>query len=199
MHGEARYRAGLNAKPVRRKNLRGQIANQRRHADRRQRSDRIAADNQFEAVESAAQRCAEGPGNGCGGAATDQDAHVAAAQSEGLPDLGGNAAGKLGIAGFQADGGADPARPHRLRRHDQAAAQRHTPAVQRVGLDRVDLGAAPAGDVGGGEPEQQPAETWCEKRIIWVEHAAARQPLAGVEPKKRQMHEADRLAHGGDR
>ena len=199
MHGEAGYRAGFDAEPVGRKDLRGQIAEQGRHADRRERGDRIAADDQLEAVKGAAQRRAEGAGNGRGGAAADQDAHVAAAQAKGLSDLGGNAAGKLGIASLQADRGADPARPHRLRRHDQAAAQGHAPAVQGVGLDRVDLGAAPARDVGGHKAEQQPAEAGREKRVKRVERTAARQPFAGVETEKGQVHERDRFAHGGDR
>ena len=199
MHGEAGDRAGFDAEPVGRKNSRGQVADQRRHADRRQRGDRIAADDQLEAVKGAAQGRAEGAGNGRGGAASDQDAHVAAAQAKGLPDLGSYAAGKLGIAGLQADRGADTARPHRLRRHDQAAAQRHAAAMQRIGLDRVDLGAAPAGDIGGGEAEQQPAQAGGEKRVIGVKRAAARQPFARVEPEEGQVHEADGFAHGRDR
>ena len=166
MHRQARNRAGFDAEPVGREDLRGQVAEQRRHADRGQRGDRIAADDQLEAVEGAAQRRAEGAGDGRGGAAADQDAHVAAAQAKRLADLGGDAAGELGIAGFQADRGADAARPHGLRRHDQAAAQRHAAAVQRIGFDRVDLGAAPAGDVGGGQAEQQAAEAGREKSII---------------------------------
>jgi len=60
------------------------------------------------------------------------------------------------------------------------------------------LGHAPAGDVGGGQAEQQPAEAGREKCIKRVERDPARQPLAGIEPEKRQMHERDRFTHGGD-
>jgi hypothetical protein len=184
--------------PVGRKNLRGQVADQGRHADRRQRCNRIAADDQLEAVKGAAQGRPESAGNGAGGAATDQHAHIGAAQTESLADLRGEAASELGIASFQADRSADAARPYGLRRHDQAAAERHTPAVQRIGFDRVDFGAASPRDIGRHQAEQQTAEARRGKGIKRIERDLARQSLAGIEPEKCHVHERDRFAHGGN-
>src|ERR1700727_1793020 len=67
----------------RRKMLRHQKTDQRRDADRRERGGRITADDQLKTVERAGQRRAERAGNAGGGAATDQDAQVAAAQAKG--------------------------------------------------------------------------------------------------------------------
>ena len=70
--------------------------------------------------------------------------------------------------------------------------------MQGIGFDRIDLGAAPAGDVGRRQAEQQPAEAGRQKGVKRVERTAARQPFARVEAEKSQMHERDRFAHGGD-
>jgi hypothetical protein len=53
---------------------------QRRNDDRRQRGDRIGADDQLEGIEGAGQRRVEGGGDGAGRAAADQHAQIAAAQ-----------------------------------------------------------------------------------------------------------------------
>jgi len=50
-----------------------------------------------------------------------------------------------------------------IRRYDQTAAHRHSPTMQSVGFDRVNL--APAGDIGGGEAEQQSPDTGSEERV----------------------------------
>ena len=122
---------------------RDEIAHQRRDADRRQTVRRIAADDQLEAVKGAGERRAECAGNAGGGAAADQDAQVAAAQPKRIADARGDAAGKLRVAGLEADRCADPARPHRLRRNDDAAEERHPAAVQRIGFDRIDFPLRP--------------------------------------------------------
>jgi hypothetical protein len=41
--------------------------------------------------------------------------------------------------------------------------------VQRIGFYRIDLGAAPAGYIGGDEAKQQPAEAGGEKGVKRVE------------------------------
>ena len=56
--------------------------------------------------------------------------------------------------------------------------------MQRVGFDRVDFGAAPAGDVGGDKAKQQSAEARREKCVERIERDPARQPLAGIEAEK---------------
>src|SRR6185437_16399450 len=106
------YRARFDAKLGRRKGLRGEIAKQRGDADRGKRGDRIAADDKLEAIESAAERRAEGAGDGRRRAAADQHAHVGATQAEGAADRGGQSARQLGVARFQADRSADTARPY---------------------------------------------------------------------------------------
>jgi hypothetical protein len=119
--------------------LRDQQSDQCRYRDRRQACDRVAADHQFERIEGARERRPEGAGDSSGRSAPDQHPKVPAAQAEFLPDERGDAARELGVARLQADRCADPARPHRLRCDDQAAAQRHAPAMKRVGFDRVHL------------------------------------------------------------
>ena len=88
--------------------LRHQQADQRRDCHRGQARDRIAADHQFERIEGAGKRRPEGAGDASRGAAPDQHPQVAASQAESLPDEGGDAAGELGIARFQADRCTDP-------------------------------------------------------------------------------------------
>ena len=127
----------------RRKPVRHLEANERRYGDRRQTVGRIAADNEFEAVEGAGERSAERAGNAGRGAAPDQNAKIAAPQTEGSADARGDAARSLRVTGLQADRGAYAARPDCLQRDDHAAGQRHAAAVQRVGFDRVDLAVRP--------------------------------------------------------
>jgi hypothetical protein len=121
-----------------RERLCDQEADQGRDADRRQAVWRIAADNELETIEGAGERGTECASNSSGGATA-----LGASQPECHADARGDTAGKLCIAGLQADRGADPARPDRLRRHDNAAKRRHATAVQRVGFDRIDFPLRP--------------------------------------------------------
>ena len=56
--------------------------------------------------------------------------------------------------------------------------------MQGVGLNRVDLGAAPTRDIGGGKPEQQTAEAGGDEGVERIERNAARQPLARIEANR---------------
>ena len=151
----------------RRQLARDQIADQRRDADRRQAARRIAADDQLEAVKGAGERRAERAGNAGGGAATDQDAQVAAAQPERIADARGKAARELRVAGLETDRGADAARPHRLRRDDDAAEERHAAAMQRIGFDRIDFPLRPpAPDDFAGNAEYDAADQRHRERQV---------------------------------
>src|SRR6266852_2165449 len=130
-------------------------------------------------------------------AATDQHPQVAAPQAESLPDEGGDAAGELGIARFQADRCTDPARPHRLRRDNQAAAQRHAPAVKRVGFDRVDFARRPAmRNQDTGKSQAESAEHRDEDRYARIEVRLRGQPLARAEPEQNDVQQIDQCRHG---
>ena len=177
---------------------RDQIAHQRRDPDRRQPVGRIAADDQLEAVKGAGERRAERAGNAGGGAAADQDAQVAAAQPERIADARGDAAGELRIAGLETDRSADPARPHRLRRDDDAAEERHAAAVQRVGFDRIDLALRPPPpDDLAGRAHHHAADERHGDGDIGIEREPRRQPLAVLKIEKQLMQQFDRHAHAG--
>src|SRR5581483_7422148 len=90
-------------------------------------------------IERSGERCTEPPRNRPGGATSDQDAEITAAQAEGLPKPRGDPTRELRITCFKSHRRADAARPDRLRRHDQAAPQGHTSTVKGVGLDRIDF------------------------------------------------------------
>ena len=138
-----------------------EIARHRGDADRRQAGRRIAADHQFERIEGAGERRAERARDRGRRAAADHDALVGAAQVKATAERGGKAAGKLGISGFKADRRADAAGPDRLQRHDDAAAKRHPPAMQGIGLDRIDLARRPpAQQQQKRHAQQQAAEAW---------------------------------------
>ena len=178
--------------------LRHQKADQRRDADRRQAGGRIAADDQLETVERAGERRTERAGNAGGGAATDQDAQVAAAQAKGVADARGDAAGDLGVAGFQSDRGADAARPHGLRRDDHAADERHAAAVQRIGFDRIDLALRPPpGDHFAGDTEYDAAGERHQNRQPRIERQPPRQPLARRQLEEHLVKDVDADAHAG--
>jgi hypothetical protein len=171
-------------------------ADHRRDRDRGEARDRVAADHQFECIEGARERRTERAGDSPGGSAPDQHPQIAAAQAKSLPDEGGDAAGELGIAGFEADRCADPARPHRLRRDDQAAAQRHAPAMQRIGLDRVDFARRPIPrDHDTRQSQDEPAEGRHEDRDPRVESRLRRQPLPRTEPEQNDVQQIDERRH----
>ena len=66
------------------------------------------------------------------------------------------AAGKLRVAGLEPNRSADAARPHRFRRNNDAAQERHATAVQRIGFDRIDFAfRPPVGDQFARNAEHQ--------------------------------------------
>ena len=181
-----RHRVGRNESDLARpQRVRHQVAEQRRDGDRRQAVRRIAADDQLEAVKGAGERRAERAGNSAGGATADQDAQVGAPQPKCHADTRGDAAGQLGIAGFDADRRAYPARPNGLHGDDNAAEKRHAAAVQRVRLDRIDLALRPpAHDQFAGDAEDDAAGERHRNRHHRIEPQQSRQPHAGLEAKQ---------------
>ena len=173
-----------------------EIARHRGNADRRQAGRCIAADHEFEGIEGAGERGAERTGDRRRRAAADHDALVGAAQMKGAAERSGQAAGKLGIAGFKPDGRTDAARPDGLQRHDDAAAKRHPPAMQGIGLDRIDLARRPpAQQQHEGEPQQQAAEAWNQQGAQRVDAGLARQPLPDADVEQERMQGCHRDAH----
>ena len=114
-------RADADAERRLREAMGDKIARHRGDADRRQAGRGISADHQFESVERAGERCPECPGDRGGGAASDHDALIGAAQMKSAAERGGKAAGELGISRFQSDRSADARGPDRLQRDDHAA------------------------------------------------------------------------------
>ncbi len=141
------------------KRMGDKIAGYRGDADRGQAGRRISPDHKLESIEGAGERCPErARDRGCG-AAADHDALIGATQMKAAAQGGAETARKLGISCFKPDRGADTTGPHRLQRHDHTAAKRHPPAMQRVGLDRIDFTRRPpAQQQQEGHPEQQSAE-----------------------------------------
>ena len=179
-------RADADAERQRRKSMGDEIAGDRGDADRRQAGRGVAADHEFEGIERAGERRAERARDRRRRAAADHDALVGAAQVKGAAERGGEAAGKLGVSRFKANGGTDAARPDGLQRDDDAAAKRHPPAMQRIGLDRIDLARRPpAQQHEEGEPQQQAAEARNQHGAQRLDAGLARQPLpdADVEQK----------------
>ena len=136
-------RTDADAERQHRKCMGDKIAGDRGDADRGQAGRRISPDHQFKGIERTGERGAERARNRGGGAAADHDALIGAAQVKAAAQRGGDPAGKLGVSGFKSDRGADAARPDRLQRHDHTAAKRHPPAMQGIGLDRIDFARRP--------------------------------------------------------
>jgi hypothetical protein len=90
----------------------------------------------------------------------------------------------LRVASFKTDRSPDAARPHCLRRDDDAAQQRHAATVQRVGFDRVDFPfRPPVPENFAADAEQQAAEQRdrnCQDRI---EGESRREAFAGLQVK----------------
>ena len=180
-------RTDADAERQRRKRVGDKIAGHRGDADRRQAGRRIAADHQLKSIEGAGQRRAEGAGDRGRGAAADHDALIGAAQMKAAAERGGKPAGKLGIARFQPDRGADAAGPDRLQRHDHAAAKRHPAAMQRIGLDRVDFARRPpAQQQQERHAQQQAAEARNQQRPQRLDPELARQPVARFEVEQQR-------------
>ena len=99
--------------------------------------ERIGADDELESVKSAGQRRAERRRDRAARPAADQHAQILPAQARSHSQIRGDARPDLRIAGLEPDRGAAAVRDHGLRRHKQALAERHAPAAQGVGLDRI--------------------------------------------------------------
>ena len=136
-------RAGTDAERQRRKGMGDKIADDGSDPDRRQARGRIAADHEFEGVERARQRRAEGARDRSRRAASHHQPLIGTAQMKSAAERSAEPARKLGISGLKPDRCADPAGPDRLQRHDHAAAKRHPTAMQGIGLDRVDFARRP--------------------------------------------------------
>ena len=67
--------------------------------------------------------------------------------------------------------------------------------MQGIGLDRVDLGTAAAGDVGAHQAEDKAAEAGRQHGMQRIERDHPRQPHTGIDPEKQHVHQTDQLAH----
>ncbi len=173
-----------------------EVAGHRRHADRGQAGRRIATDHKFESVERARQRRAERAGDRRRRAAADHDSLVVAAKVKAAAERCGEAAGELGIAGLEPDRAADAARPDRLQRHDHAAAERHPPAIKRVGFDRVDFAGRPDPEQQKErKSQQQAADRGNHERAHGIDAGLARQPVAVRQIEQHRMQHRDEAAH----
>ncbi len=189
-------RTDADAERQRLESVGDEIARHRGDADRRQAGRRIAPDYQFERIEGAGERRAERARDRCRRAAADHDALVGAAQVKSTAERRGKAARKLGISRFQADRRPDPAGPGGLQRHDDAAAKRHPPAMQRVGLDRIDLARRPpAQQHQQGHAQQQAAEAWNQHGPQRLDARLAGKPLRDADVEQHGMEGCDRHAH----
>ena len=165
-------------------------------ADRRQAGRRIASDHEFERIEGAGERGAERARDRSRRSAADHDALVGAAQVKSTAERSGKAAGKLGISGFKADRRPDPAGPDGLQRHDDAAAKRHPPAMQGIGLDRIDLARGPpAQQQQQGHPQQQAAEAWNQHGPQRLDTRLAGKPLRDADVEQQRVQGRHRHAH----
>jgi hypothetical protein len=104
---------------------------------------RIAPDHQLKGVEGAGERRSERARDRSRRTTADHDPLIGAAQVKSAAQRGGKTAGELGVSRLKSDRSADTARPDRLQRHDHTAAKRHPPAMQGIGLDRVDFPRRP--------------------------------------------------------
>ena len=153
--------------------IEGRVAESVDHRDGDNRGDRdrgegtegVGADHQLERVESAGQRRIEGAGDGGGRAAADQQAQIVAPDAEHAAEARRQGRADLGVTGLQPHRGADAVRQDRLQHDDQAVVERHAPAIQCVGLDRVDRAPrAVAHDGKTDQPDQQPAQGRARRR-----------------------------------
>ena len=196
---ECRQAGELQRKRHDAEEFRGQRGADRGGHDRRDIGDRIDADDQLEAVESAGQRRVEGGGDRAGGTAADQDADIVAAQPEGARQPRGQAGTDLRIARLQSNRGAKTAGDHRLPGDDEGVGQRHAPAIERVGLDRIDRGAEfPLSQPDHRQPEQDAADRRYQSLHRALQGKHRRKPAAGLNAEQQSMHAQHQLAHGCD-
>ncbi len=111
--------------------------------DRRETEGRICADDEFERVEGAGQRSAEGRADGARRSRADEHPPVCPTQIEDAAETRGETRTQLRVAGLKPDRCPEPIRAQGLCPDDQAVDARHATTVQRVGLNRID-GPSPA-------------------------------------------------------
>jgi len=159
----------------------------------------ISADHKLEGGEGAGQRRTEGARDRDGGAASDHDALIGAAQMECTSQRGREPAGKLGVSRFKSHRSADAGGPDRLQRDDHAAAERHPPAMQAL---------APIGSISRAGrqrcqheeryPEQQPAKTRNQQRPPRLDAELAGKALPHFKIEQQHAQAFDRRTHGRD-
>jgi len=88
------------------------------------------------------------------------------------------------------------ARPYRLQSDDHTSGERHPTAMERVGLDGVDLaGRPPCRDEGVGDSQHQAAQGRYQHSQHRVEARQRRQALAQRQPEKQAVQDVDAAAH----
>ena len=191
-------RTDADAERQHRESMGDDIAGDRGNADRRQACRSIATDHQLKGIEGTGERRAKGARNRRRGTAADHDALIGAAQMKPAAQRGGEPAGELGVSCFEPDRGADTARPDGLQRHDHAAAKRHPPAMQCIGLDRIDFARRPPSQQQQeGHAQQQSAEARNQQRAQRLDPELARQTLPHFEVEQQHVEPLDRGAHRG--
>ena len=111
----------------------------------------VGADDQFEGIESARQWGIEGAGDGGGGAAADQQAHVRSADTEHVAEARCHGGADLGVARFQPHRSADAVGKQGLADKGKAGADIHAAAMQGVRLNGVHRWAGPPAEQGPAE------------------------------------------------
>ena len=161
--------------------------------------ERIGADDELERVKGAGQGRAERRRDRPSGAAADQHPEVLPAQARSHAQVRGDARADLRIAGLEPDRRAAAVRDQRLRSHEDAIAERHAAAAQRVGFDRIDRRRRLlAGEPGVDGAEHEPAQ---HRRGKGRKRS---DPLGGAEPHverdavDQHMRGVDHRGHRGD-
>jgi len=105
----------------------------------------------------------------------------------------------LGVAGLKPNRSAEAAGDHRLRRDDESVGERHAPAIERIGFDRVDGSA----ELAFSEPDKRQAEQDASDgrygrlyRIGKGEHR--RKPAARLDAIEQPVQVLHHLAHRRD-
>jgi hypothetical protein len=115
-----------------------------------------------------------------------------------LPDLGQNRGTELAVARLHADRDAAQVGPQRGEQQTQAIGHRHAPAVQRIGLDRVDhLGRSHAAHQDDAEAEDQAAERRHPQRAADLDADSGTQRMAAGNAEDDAMGEIDGLMQAG--
>ena len=111
----------------------------------------------------------------------------------------GGAGAELGERGFQSDRGADPAGENGQSGQAQAVAQRHAPAMQRVGLDRVDdVARPPAPHHIRDQAVAEPADARHQDAPPRVDIGRPAEMRFDRHAEQQGMHPADHLVHQRD-